>query len=332
MHLVIVVCLLNRRDQRRRHDDISKRAELDDQDIQARDYNAALVRDGARHSRYDQRDYDDHLAMPTLKLNQFHFHRLRHELSNYSLLRLRHADGAIVSMHQGGTHWLKFMLASAMSVHYEIPPPQFNHANDIIGGTKDPVTYTQIPRIQSSHTVAPLLFRNALALRVLKLPPCVLLVRDLRACLVSNYRKWETRYAIAFSEYLRGDPSGRRFNSDIWWCIRFLNAWGRIVELGDSHCHIVRYEDMRLQPHAELERIAWYFSIPLTPASIDHGVAAATKSAMAERSDPARPAGEINQQDEDPLGAYEATDRAFISSVCANLLRTSFGYDYALWG
>ncbi len=267
--------------------------------------------------------------MPTLPTKQYHLHRLRHELSNYSLLRLRGADGVIVSMHQGGTHWLKFMLASAMAAYYEIPPPQFNHANDIIGGPKDPEIYTQIPRIKSSHTVAPLLFRNSITLSVLQLPPCVVLVRDLRACLASNYRKWQARYAITFSEYLRGDPSGRRFNSDIWWCIRFLNAWGRVVDVGN--CHVVHYEDLREQPHAELERIAQYLSIPLTSENIDHGVKAASKSAMAERSDPARPPGEINQQDADPLSAYGAEDRAFISLVCSNLLHSTFGYDYARW-
>lgn len=269
--------------------------------------------------------------MSTTEFNQFHFHRLRHELTNYSLLRLRDADGVIVSMHQSGTHWLKFMIASAMSAHYGIPQPQYNHANDIIGGTKDPVNYPQIPRLISSHTVAPLLFRNALALQAIKFPPCVLLIRDLRACLVSNYRKWQARYAVSFSEYLPGDPSGRRFNSDIWWCIRFLNAWGRMAKLADGRCHVVRYEDLRLEPHAELERIAWHLSIPLAPTSVDQGVAAATKSAMAERSDPARPLGEINQQDNDPLSFYNASDRQFVSSRCANFLRTTFGYDYSAW-
>ncbi len=269
--------------------------------------------------------------MTAPKIKHFHFHRLRHELSNYSLLRLRHADGAIVSMHQGGTHWLKFMLASAISSYYEIPPPQFNHANDIIGGVKDPVLYPQIPCIKSSHTIAPLLFRNSSALRVLKLPPCVLLVRDLRACLVSNYRKWKTRYAITFSEYLRGDPSGRKFNSDIWWCIRFLNAWGRVAEL-NNNCHIVRYEDMSLKPHAELDRVATHFSLPLTSASIDYGVSAATKLAMAARADPARPPGEVNRQNQNFMGAYNAKDRQFVDWACAKFLRVSFGYNYTRWG
>jgi len=269
--------------------------------------------------------------MTNREFYQFHFHRLRHELGNYSLLRLRHADGVIVSMHQGGTHWLKFMLADAMAAHYGIPAPEYNHANDIIGGSKDPVKYTQIPHLQSSHTVAPLLFRNALALSLTNFPPCVLLIRDIRASLVSNYKKWQARYQVSFSEYLRGDPSGRRFNSDIWWCIRFLNAWGRMAALAKNRIHIVRYEDLRLAPHAQLTAIARHLSLPLSRASVDQGVAAASKSAMAERSDPTRPPGEINQQDHDPLSAYSASDRQFITSRCANFLDATFGYDYSVW-
>ncbi len=266
------------------------------------------------------------------EFGQFHFHRLRHELSNYSMLRLCRTDGAIVSMHQGGTHWLKFMLAHALSAHYGVPPPRYNHANDLIGGSKDPIQYAQIPHLRSSHTVAPLLFRNVLVLRVTKFPPCILLIRDIRASLVSNYKKWQPRYAVTFSEYLRGDPSGHRYNSDIWWCIRFLNAWGSVAAIAQDRIHVVRYEDLVLDPHTQLEQIVRHLELPLSSSSVEQAVAAASKSAMAERSDPARPPGEINQQDDDPLAAYSASDRQFVESRCANFLNKTFGYDYSVWG
>ena len=266
------------------------------------------------------------------EFGHFHFHRLRRELSNYSILHLYRSDGAIVSMHQGGTHWLKFMLAHALSAHYGIPPPRYNHANDIIGGSKDPIQYAQIPHLRSSHTIAPLLFRNTLALHVTKFPPCVLLIRDIRASLVSNYKKWRTRYAVTFSKYLRGDPSGRRFNSDIWWCIRFLNAWGTVAAIADDRILVVRYEHLLLEPHAQLERITRHLELPLSPLSVEQAVAAATKSAMAARSDPARPPGEINQEEDDPLAVYNASDREFIESRCANFLHKTFDYDYSAWG
>jgi len=261
----------------------------------------------------------------------FQYHRLRHELSNYALMRLRHCDGAILSMHQSGTHWLKFMLASAIAEHYAIPPPRYNHANDIIGGPRDVCQYDQIPQLKSSHTVVPLLLNNPLAVNWITFPPVVLLIRDMRASLVSNYNKWQTRYAVSFSEYLRGDPSGRRFNSDIWWCFRFLNAWGRMASLTPRRIHIIRYETLIAAPHEALEQIARHFGLPLAQSSIDTAVGAASKPAMAERSDPSRPPGEINLGDTDALRVYSTADREFVRSRCDRFLRNDFGYDYSRW-
>ncbi len=269
--------------------------------------------------------------MPSVESSRFHYHRLRHELTNYSLLRARHWDGGIISMHQSGTHWLKFMLASAIAEHFDIPPPEYNHANDIIGGPKDPRRYPQIPLLKSSHSIAPLIMRNAFVLRRTKLPPVVLLVRDIRVSLVSNYTKWQQRYAVSFSEYLLGDPSGRRFNSDIWWCFRFLNAWGRLAALTGELVHVVHYENLTTSPEAELEQAARHLGLALTSATVEKGVAAATKSAMAGRSDPARPPGEINRGDGAPMAKYSDADRAFVRSRCERYLRSAFGYDYAAW-
>ena len=269
--------------------------------------------------------------MVIVESSRFHYHRLRHELSNYALLRSRHWDGGLISMHQAGTHWLKFMLANAIAEHFGIPPPAYNHANDIIGGPKDPHRYPQIPILKSSHSVPPLLLQNTLAVRGMRLPPIVLLVRDIRASLVSNYTKWQRRYAVSFSAFLRGDPSGRRFNSDIWWCFRFLNAWGRMAVLSGEHICVVRYEDLRSSPHAELERAARHLRLALSPSSIEIGVAAASKSAMVERSDPARPPGAINLGDGDPLAAYGERDRDFVRRCCERYLRRAFGYDYTAW-
>lgn len=272
-----------------------------------------------------------HVNVSIVESSRFQFHRLRHELGNLSLLKSRRCDGAIISMHQSGTHWLKFMLASAMAEHYGIPQPRYNHANDIIGGSKDPPPYPQVPHLRSSHTVAPWWLRSRSALRRAKLPPYVLLVRDIRASLVSNYTKWQNRYAVSFTDYLRGDPSGRRFNSDIWWCFRFLNAWGRMAALAGPRIHVVRYEALAAAPEVELERVARHFGLALSASTIDQAVAAAGKQTMAQRSDPARPPGEITLGDADPLAAYGASDRAFVRSRCERYLDATFGYDYAVW-
>ena len=69
----------------------------------------------------------------------FHFHRLRRALGNFSLLAHRDCAGHLASMHQSGTHWLKFMLASALARHYGVPGPRYNHANDFIAGPHDEI-------------------------------------------------------------------------------------------------------------------------------------------------------------------------------------------------
>ncbi len=262
---------------------------------------------------------------------RFHFHRCRHELGNYAALRLPRFDGAIVSMHQSGTHWLKYMLANAMSAHYGLPPPRYNHANDIIGGTRDPRPFAYLPHLVSTHSIPPLVCTVPWVARTVRWPPVVLLVRDLRWSLVSNFRKWETRYATTFSAFLRGDPSGRRFNSDIWWCLRFQNAWGRVAAHAGEKIHVVRYEDLRADPAQVLARVAGHLRLPLTPAQLRAGAEAATKQTMAARADPVRPPGEVNFDDADGLARYDAADREFVRACTSRWLRYAFGYDYSRW-
>ena len=151
--------------------------------------------------------------------------RLR-SLFNFSLFRSRGAVGQIISMHQSGTHWLKFMLASALADQFSIPLPKYNHANDIIGGPRDIIVYPQIPRLIASHTIPSPFFYSILS-QTLNLPKYVLLIRDIRFSLTSNYRKWRDHYNVNFSVYLEGDPTGKEYNSDIWWTFRFLNCWGK---------------------------------------------------------------------------------------------------------
>jgi hypothetical protein len=234
-------------------------------------------------------------------------------------------------MHQSGTHWLKFMLASAIATHYAIEPPRYNHANDVIGGLKDARADPRIPDLRSTHSIAPLLLPMLLGGGLVKLPPLIVLVRDMRVSLVSNYRKWAARYATDFSRFLRGDPSGRRYNSDIWWCIRFHNAWGRQVHDRPNAVRLVRYEDLHAEPQRVLAEIAAHLGLPLTPDALAAGIAAATKSAMLARADPARPPGEVNTTAGDPYAFYNAADREFFSRCCGRYLRYTFGYDFAAW-
>ncbi|MEQ8233401.1 MAG: sulfotransferase [Gammaproteobacteria bacterium] len=256
----------------------------------------------------------------------------RRALGNFALLKARHCDGQLVSMHQSGTHWLKFMLANALAHRYDIPPPRYNHANDIIGGPKDPVQYPAIPCLKASHSMPHPLLRHAIVHDRLALPHYVVLVRDLRAALVSNYAKWAARYDEPFSVYLRGDPRGKRYNSDVWWAIRFLNAWGELLERLPARVMLLRYEDLRADSARELARVATHFALDLGAADIAHGVAVSGKAAMAAKDDPSRPPGAVRATAANPLDEFAAADRAFLIDVCARHLRHPLGYDYTHWG
>ena len=262
---------------------------------------------------------------------RFNYHRLRHELTNYSLVKSRDVDGQIVSQHQSGTHWLKFMLANALSHQYGLPPPQYNHANDFIGGPKDAIVHPNIPRLISSHSIPPIAAAYLVNSGKLNLPKYVLLVRDIRASLVSNFRKWENRYAVSFSEFLRGDPSGRKYNSDLWWSIRFLNAWHRLSHVPASEILTVRYESLQQELSLQLNAVNDFLDLKLSVEAITAGIESASKTEMKSRADPERPKGEVHESVVDPFEWFNSSDRAFLTNQCDKFLRFDFGYDYRHW-
>jgi hypothetical protein len=265
---------------------------------------------------------------------RFQYHSLRRDISNFALLRHRDYTGFLVSMHQSGTHWLKHMLASAMAIRYGFPPPARADANDVIGGMKDTPRRPGVPVIASSHSVPHRLVRSAWFRRMVKLPPYVVLVRDLRAALVANYEKWKERYACSFPEYLRGDMGGHRFNSDLWSCIRFCNAWGDIAARFPGQTLVVRYEDLERDALAELRRVNAFLNLDLGEEALRGGVAASTKEKMARKADPALPAGvAVVRHDTRHFSEwYAAPDRAFLEAASRRLLRPGvFGYNLRSW-
>lgn len=259
---------------------------------------------------------------------RYRWHAARRALSNLALLSHRRFDGFLASMHQGGTHWLKFMLASALAERYGLPPPRYNHANDVIGGPHDPRPDVRAPWLASSHTIPhPLLTRAALR-RALGLPRYVVLVRDIRAALVSNYEKWKQRYGVPFAVFLAGDPSGRRYNSDLWWCLRFLNAWGAAAARDPQATLVLRYEDLRADPHAALALLGAFLRLDLAPEHIERAVAAASKDRMRRMHDPARPPGEVRDDARVLAHWFGPDEEAFLRAACRRLLAHRYGYPY----
>lgn len=264
---------------------------------------------------------------------RFHYHCLRRDVSNFSLLRHRDYTGFLVSMHQSGTHWLKHMLAVAIAARHDLPPPRYSHANDIIGGVHDARVHVRGPHLVSSHSVPHLLVGSRCLRRVMRLPPYVVLVRDIRAALVANWEKWKDHYRCPFGEFLRGDMGGKRFNSDLWWCIRFCNAWGRVAQRVPSEVLVVRYEDLQRDPLPELARIDAFWKLGLGTDALDRGVRESTKDRMSAKRDPDTPGGvTVVRRDGRPASDwFDAEDRAFFGTACRRYLHHDFGYDYGRW-
>ena len=260
----------------------------------------------------------------------FLYHSLRRDLSNFSLLKNRAFDGFMVSMHQSGTHWLKHILATALSRKYNLPPPKYSHANEIIGGVKDQRPYAQLPRIASSHSIPHFLLGSSALRRHIAFPPYLVLVRDIRASLVSNYEKWKMHYACDFSTFLRGDVSGRRFNSDIWWCLRFCNAWGRIARDFPDDTLVIKYEDLHTEPLLSLGRVNTFWALGLDEAELEYGLNESSRERMANKQDPAiePELRVVRRNGRSPERWFNAEDRRFFRRTCAGFLQHDLAYDY----
>ncbi len=261
------------------------------------------------------------------------WHAQRRALGNFSFRRHRRFDAFIVTMHQSGTHWLKYLLTLMIARERGLPPPQSISDNIAIGGPRETPRHDLRPRLGQSHTIPSPLLDLALGVPGAGFPDYLVLVRDVRDVLLAHYRKWQTRYDCSFSEYLRGDVTRRRFEKDVWWDFRFLNAWGAIAAHHPRRVQVLRYEDLLRDPAAELRAVVAFLRIPLADvdAAIAYALAGASKDAMAARD--SRPYGMavVNDEVRDWDTWYAPADRAWLREACRRHLHHDFGYGYADW-
>ena len=234
-------------------------------------------------------------------------------------------------MHQSGTHWLKHIVACALAHRFGIPDPKYNHANDIFGGPREPVLYPEIPRLVSSHSNPHPIIVSNLIHSLFNLPCYVLLIRDIRYSLLSNYAKWSHTYRVSFSTYLRGGTDHINYNSDIWWAVRFLNNWGAVYKNIPSRVMIVRYEELLKNPRQEVDRIDKFWNLGLEASDIDYGIKQSVKSKMAQKDDPSRPKGAVREALDNGLETFSSEDKLYFEKVCSIYLRFPAGYKYSSW-
>ncbi len=241
-------------------------------------------------------------------------------------LRHRHFDAVIISMPQSGTHWIRYMLSLILARLYDLPPPSRIKDRSIVGSPK----FRQIPRILQTHRPPHYMFRSCTLSRWLHLPRRLVLVRDIRDSLVSQYEKYESEYNVDFSTFLHGGLRGKKFAYyNVWTRIQFLNGWGAVVARNAEEVAVLKYEDLVADPHGRLARVCDHFNIEgVTPDVLDEVVAAASKAEMAKLPNPKGKSIVVRTDPRPSDEWYGDADRRFVAEVLRRNLKYTFGYRY----
>ena len=254
---------------------------------------------------------------------------VRDDVSRFHLLHYgARVDGFLVSCHNSGTHWLRFMLSAAIASHRALPPPLRSSgpsSDDFIGNARHPRRHAHAPRIGSCHHLPSRLVALLGALRVIRIPPVVLLVRNIPDALTSYFFKWREAKALGgLSDYVAREPTPQ--GVDVWWFIRFFNRWGVLKRIFPDRVMVVRYEDLQAEPEALIRRIWAHWGVALTDADVAAALAVRSREAVAANSDPAygevvAPAPQVRAETR-----LEWDEAAVVGRTLVSHLRCDFGY------
>jgi hypothetical protein len=255
---------------------------------------------------------------------------LRDDLSRFHLLHYgRRMDGFLISGHNSGTHWLRFMLSSAIAHRLDLPRPAFSsgpHSDVYIGHARHRRKYPQAPRIGSSHHMPSRLIGVLGALGLVRLPPVVLLVRRLPDSLISYFFKWrQIKQLGPLDSYVARPPSAE--GVDLWWFIRFFNRWGVLRQVFPHAVMVVRYEDVERDPETWVRRIWAHWRVDLDEADLAAAMAVSSREAVQAHIDPEY--GEDIAPDREARLAVQYADRdvAVLEARLARYLRHAFDYE-----
>ena len=258
---------------------------------------------------------------------KYKYHALRRDWFNFSLLAHRDFDAMLISMHQSGTHWLQYMLTLALVKKLGIEQPEYIQNELFFGNASTYKCGYDVSRIAGSHSIPHLLVGSKQLNKILHFPKYLVLVRDMRASLVSNFEKWKDHVEYTdFSTFIRGDERGKRFNSDVWWCIRFYNAWGRVLENIPDTTMFVRYEDLTTNTNDALKNISAFLELDLSDDQIQSGIDEASKDKMRKKMSPDH-LTVVRKDNRDPADWFSEDDKQFFVGACEDHLKYDFGYN-----
>jgi hypothetical protein len=257
---------------------------------------------------------------------------LRDDLSRFHLLHYRRkVDGFLISGHNSGTHWLRFMLSAAIAHRLGLPRPGHSSGpqSDLyIANARHRRRFAQAPRIGSAHHTPSRLVAVLGALRLLRLPPIVLLVRRPPDSLISYFFKWrEAKNLGGLGDFVARPPSIR--GVDLWWFIRFFNRWGLLKAAFGETVLLVRYEDVASDPATWVKRIWSHWGVELSDADLAAAMAVSSREAVQAHLDPAYGEDVAPQRKARLAVQYAERDIAVLERRLARHLRCDFGYGHA---
>jgi Sulfotransferase family len=254
---------------------------------------------------------------------------VRDDLSRFHLLHYGdRVDGFLISGHNSGTHWLRFMLSTAIASRLDLPRPAYSSGpeSDVyIGHARHRRRFPQAPKIGSSHHMPSRLIALLGALHILRLPPVVLLVRHIPDSLLSYFFKWrEAKQLGDLDSYVARRP--RAQGVDVWWFIRFFNRWGALKRVFPRQVLVVRYEDVERDPETWLRRIWAHWGVELTDTDLAAALEVSSHAVVKAHLDPAY--GEDVAPDRSARQAcrFGAPDMAVLERRFAQHLHHAFGY------
>jgi hypothetical protein len=254
---------------------------------------------------------------------------LRDDLSRFHLLHYgARVDGFLVSGHNSGTHWLRFMLSAAIAHRLSLPPPAYSsgpHSDVFIGNARHRRRFAQAPRIGSSHHMPSRLIALLGAMNLIRLPPVVVLVRRIPDSLLSYFFKWrETKALGPLDSYLARQP--RAQGVDLWWFIRFFNRWGALKRVFPDRVMVVRYEDIERDPQTWVRRIWGHWGVELDEADLAAAMAVSSRAVLQARLDPDYGEDVAPERAARQAVQFAEPDRALVEQRLAQHLRHAFGY------
>jgi hypothetical protein len=254
---------------------------------------------------------------------------LRDDLSRFHLLHYgARVDGFLISGHNSGTHWLRFMLSAAIAHHLSLPPPTYSsgpESDAFIGNARHRRRFPQAPRIGSSHHMPSRLIALLGAANLIRLPPVVVLVRHIPDSLLSYFFKWrETKALGPLDSYLARQPQAQ--GVDLWWFIRFFNRWGALRQVFPEKVMVVRYEDVEHDPQTWVRRIWAHWGVALDEADLEAAMAVSSRAVLQARLDPEYGEDVAPERAARQAVQFAEPDRALVEQRLAQHLRYGFGY------